>query len=135
MIYGQAPNPHYARKTDRFLLKRQIIKNLRQRPLTKAELKIACNIQPYQRRTFDRALDDLYKLDVIRKDEKTQKIYAYGHEPPETVQLTVHTENLDLTIPAKREQAVQIVEKDPLIKRNEEAKMVLKETGLLENPK
>ncbi|MEM2703726.1 MAG: hypothetical protein QXR45_11260, partial [Candidatus Bathyarchaeia archaeon] len=97
--------------------------------------KIACNIQPYQRRTFDRALDDLYKLDVIRKDEKTQKIYAYGHEPPETVQLTVHTENLDLTIPAKREQAVQIVEKDPLIKRNEEAKMVLKETGLLENPK
>ncbi|MCS7124694.1 MAG: hypothetical protein NZ932_04685 [Candidatus Bathyarchaeota archaeon] len=134
-MYKRIPNLHYARnaRNTRFLLKRKIIKSLRQRPLTKAELKIVCNVQPHQRRSFDRALKDLHNLDIIRMDKRTQKIYAYGHEPPETVQFTVHTENLDVTIPAKKEQAAKVVEKDPLIKRNKEARIVLAETGLLEN--
>lgn len=134
MTYKPVQNPNYARNT-RLKFQKRIIQELRQRPLTKAELKIACGVRPSQRRSFDRALNDLHNLNIIKKDEKTQKIYAYGHEPPETVQLTVHTENLDVTIPAKKEQAVKVIEKDPLIKRNKEAKIVLTETGLLESPK
>ena len=131
MMYS--PNPHLSyTQRPRFRFKKEIIKNLRQTPLTKAELKKACKVPPYQSKSFDRALNELYELDVIRQDEKTQKIYAYGHEPPETVQVTVRTENLDLTIPTKREQAVKIIEKDKLIKSKKEVLTTLKETGLIE---
>jgi len=116
----------------RLYFKRTVFQTLKDNgPHTKKELKNILKVERFQEKTFDRAVNDLKFIGAIIEDEHG-KLFAYGHEPPETIEVHVGSPNLELTVPVKREQAKKIIEKAPELKRNKEASTVLKETGLIE---
>jgi hypothetical protein len=132
MQYKKIPNNIY-RVRKRASYKMKILETLaKQGPLRKAQIKKALNVPPKQERTCERAFKELKDGGLATEDESTGMWYARGQEPPETVEIRVGSPNLELTIPAKREQAKKIIEKTPELKRDKKASTVLKETGLLE---
>jgi len=130
-MYKQRSNPQYATKK-RFRYKKAIFQRLKNGPALKVELKKSMNVPSSEAKTFDRALNELKDIGAVTMDKKTGKLYAHGHEPPETIEINVGSPKLNLTVPVKREQAKKIIKQCPSLKKDKEASTVLKETEILE---
>lgn len=129
--YASRPTPSISHSSKRFRYKQAIFQRLRNAAASERELMKDINVPGSERKTFDRAVKDLVGIGVLTKDEKSGKLYAYGHEPPETVEINVGSSNLKLTFPVNREQAKKIVKKCPSLRKDKETSTVLKETEIL----
>ncbi|MEM3700997.1 MAG: hypothetical protein QXL57_09085 [Candidatus Bathyarchaeia archaeon] len=109
-------------------------KLVKEGPKTTKQLINELKVSSKDERAFYRGIKELKDIGVVTQNEKTQALYAYGHEPTEIVKLNVGSQNVNLTIPVNREQVPKIIKKCPSLTRNREASAVLKETNLLKKP-
>lgn len=93
------------------------------------KLKKELKVPSREERTFQRGVEDLETLQVIKN--VNGKLVLLGQEPPEEIHVTVGTGNLEFNIPLKREQAKKVIQKIPSIKKEATTRKVLEEVDLV----